>query len=125
MQAKPWQIAVIALAFVAVGGSTAYLVTRSGTKVPTRANLVDVTTGQIYEWDKARYRTVLPAPSPEAPSEFRLVPVTKDASGKWLLTDNGRNMLKAITAKPTAIDTSTGEVISSAGGIKSYVPPTN
>jgi hypothetical protein len=121
MKAKPWQIAIIALAFVAVGAAAAYMFSGSGPDVPTRITLIDVTTGQLYDWDMKRYRVALPAPEP-ASREYRLVPVLKK-DGVWELTGNGRSMLKGITAKITAVNAKTGEVVQASADVKEYVPP--
>jgi hypothetical protein len=122
MQAKPWQIVVIALALVAAGASTAYMLSQSGPKFPTKITLMDVTTGQLFEWDTKKYRVSLPAADP-ASGEYRLVPVEKGEGGAWILTGNAKGMLRSITSKVTAVDTKTGEVTGASSDVKRYVPP--
>lgn len=122
MQARPWQIAIIALSVVAAGASSAYLLTRSGPNIPTRMTLVDVSTGKLYELDKAKYRVLLPARSPDD-GEIRLVPVAKDESGKWVVTGNGMAMLKGLTTKITAVNIETGEVTPAGSKVEKYIPP--
>ena len=123
MKARPWQIVIIALAFIAVGASAAYMWSQGGgPDIPTRITLIDVTTGQLYEWNMKKYRVSLPAPDP-ATGEYRLVPVLKKEEGGWELTGNARTMLRGIKSKFAAVDAKTGAIIETSSEIKTYVPP--
>jgi hypothetical protein len=121
MKAKPWQIVVIALAFVAVGASAAYMLTSSGPDIPSRITLVDVTTGQLYEVNLKKYRVVLPARDPEQ-KQMRLFPVKKSGAG-WVLTDTGMGMIRGTDLDTKAVNLSTGEVTNASADVRQYVPP--
>ncbi len=122
MKAKPWQIVIIALAFVAVGASAAYMLSQSGPKIDTKLTLIDVTTGQLYEVNLKKHRVALPARDPEK-GEYRLFPVRKNDDGKWVLTDNGRGMIRGTTLAAKAVNIETGEVLESSDSVQDYSPP--
>ena len=121
MKAKPWQIVVIALAFIGVGAALTSIVSPSGPDVPTRIMLVDVTTGQLYEVNLKRHRTGLPARDPEH-KQHRLFPVKKAGSG-WVLTENAMGMIRGTALEVKAVDLRTGEVTHASADVKQYVPP--
>lgn len=121
MKAKPWQIVVIALAFIAVGASTAYMLTSSGPNVPSKIMLVDVSTGQLYEVNLRKHRVVLPARDPDQ-KQYRLFPIKKSASG-WTLTESGMAMIRGTDVDVKAVNLSTGEVTQASSDVRQYVPP--
>lgn len=123
MKAKPWQIAIIALALVATGASTAYMLSQSGgVKIDTKLTLVDITTGQLYEVNLKKHRVALPARDPEK-GEYRLFQVRKSDDGKWFLTENSRGMLRTTKFSTKAVNAETGEVIEASPEITAYTPP--
>lgn len=121
MKAKPWQLVVIALAFVAAGASAAYMLTNAGPKVPSRIMLIDVSTGQLYEVNLKRYRVGLPARDPDQ-QQYRLFPVQKEGTG-WVLTENGRGMIRGTDVDTKAVDLTTGAVVQASQDVREYVPP--
>lgn len=84
--------------------------------------LIDVRTGEVYEWDTRDIGAVaLPAPHPET-GAVALVPIYELESGRWSVTERDLGLLKHLDdgVEVHAIDPATGVVRSTAGGVKTY-----
>lgn len=121
MQAKPWQVVVIALSIVATGIATACM-WPSGPDIPTRLKLINIASGQVYEVDLAAHRVALPARDPET-GEYLLVPIRQHDTGEWFLTETAMGMVDPLKLNTAAVNLKTGAVRSPITAIKHYRPP--
>jgi hypothetical protein len=95
-------IALVAGVYFSMGGPEPVL-TRS-------VVLVDVSTGQLFEFSTKDYSVVLPGKNPDT-GKISLLPVRKDANGKWQISGRYLGELDRLDEKPTAVkDRKTGEV---------------
>lgn len=72
--------------------------------------LVDVTNGQLFEFATDKKAVALPEKNPETGQET-LLPVLKEADGKWRVSPRHLGIMTEIKPQPSAlVDTKTGEV---------------
>lgn len=91
--AKPWQIALIALAIVVLLGSLAWRMTHSETVSYVQDFiLVDVETGELFKVHRPTDRSLpIPAINP-ATERLSLYPATKSGDG-WVVAETSRQFL--------------------------------
>ncbi len=106
--AKPWQIALIALAIVVLLGSLAWRITHSeSVDLAQEFLLVDVETGQLYKVHRPSDRSLpVPATNPDTQKDT-LFPV-EQTNGDWIVGHLYRSMLSKESA--AVEDVSAGKV---------------
>ncbi len=83
-KAKPWQLVVVVLGFLALGVSLYFALTKETVQLASTVTLVDVETGQLYKAPFPTRRSVVyPAINPSTKAET-LMPVDK-VEGKWFI----------------------------------------
>jgi hypothetical protein len=81
--AKPWQIAVIAIgALGAIGGVTYVILHDEPVDLKHEVTLADVSTGELYTVSTKKRPVIIPEVSPTSGKQT-LVRVQKDPQGKW------------------------------------------
>ncbi len=83
-KAKPWQLVVVILGFLALGVSLYFALTKETVQLADSVTLVDVETGQLYKSPfPSRRSVVYPATNPITKSDT-LMPVDQ-VEGKWFI----------------------------------------
>lgn len=112
-QAKPWQIAVVALGLIGgVGGVVYSFRSNPGLNLADSVPMVDVMTGELYDFEVPKKGSlVFPEINPTTGKET-LFPIIKDDAGNWKLAERYAGGLKLLKAKPEelAVDSATGIV---------------
>ncbi len=92
--AKPWQIALIALALVVLLGSLAWRISHSETvSYAQDFILVDVETGELFKVHRPTDRSLpIPAINP-ATERLSLYPAARDGNG-WVVEESSRQFLE-------------------------------
>ena len=83
---KPWQIVLLVVAAVVLGGSL--WISLGGSRVPNPSDVIvaDVESGDLYVLDTSGRKIVLlPATNPETGART-LFPVRKEEDGSWVIT---------------------------------------
>jgi len=109
--ARPWQIAVFAVALVAICGSLAWSLTR-GPKVNLdhRVILVDMTSGALFDFSTRHAPVILPELHPDTGKPC-LLPATEAQDGTWFVDKRFLVHLRDIEGEPVAlVNQETGEV---------------
>lgn len=106
--AKPWQIALIALAIVVLLGSLAWRITHSeSVNYQQEFVLVDVETGELFKVHRPSDRS-LPTPAMNPVTErITLFPAAKDGE-TWIVPEQYRKYLEA--GMPAVEDISSGRL---------------
>lgn len=108
-------VACAALVLQVVGG-------KSGDPLGHVHRLIDVRTGEVYEWNTRDIgAVVLPARHPET-GTVALVPINEFEPGKWSISERDLQLLQHLDdgVSVTAVDPATGAVKSTKGGVKTY-----
>lgn len=112
-QAKPWQIAVVALGLLGGVGGVVYAVrSNPGIELASSVPMVDVITGELFDFEIPKKGSlVFPEINPATGKET-LFPVIKDEAGNWKLAERYAGGLQDLKMKPEelAVDRATGAV---------------
>lgn len=122
MNAKPWQIALIVIGLAVGLGSAAWVTFGGdGVRLPTTHFLIDVESGDIFEFDSRKKQLVVPARHPES-GRTTLIRVIKDEEGAWYVSQRELGLLRVMDkdVKVSAIDPSTGQLTGAAPKPKTY-----
>jgi len=111
-QIKPWQIAVIVIGGLCALGAGAYLLLfpGDGIKLSSSMTMADVSTGELFEFDVSGGKAVFPPEVNPDTGKRTLLPVGKEADGKWRVGSRYLAGLGEVEGKPDAVDPKTGEV---------------
>jgi len=110
MQAKPVQIAVIAIGLIV--GLAGLFLAFSGNSGPNLADkmiLVDVTTGDTFAVSLKGRSVMLPSKNPET-QQRTLFPIEQDESNAWRISPRYRSGLEDIENVSSKINRDTGAV---------------
>ncbi len=114
MSLKPWQIGLFALAIVAVG-AVAWIAFRPSTAESSLRRsliLVDVTTGELFEYSTKRRPALIPERNPDT-GEAMLIPAVEGDAG-WEIAPRYLDVLKdmieskAVPRDRVVVDPGTG-----------------
>jgi hypothetical protein len=122
MKAKPWQIALIVIGLaVGIGSAAWFSFGGDDVRLPTTHFLVDVESGEIFEFDSRKHQLVLPARHPET-GRSTLIRLIKDDEGNWYVSERELGLLRIMDkdVKVQAIDPSTGNLTGQAPRPKTY-----
>ena len=110
-QLKPWQIVLFVLAIAALSFGIFKSCSGQNLDLANSIVMVDVETGELFSFDIGGKRGVgVPNFNPDS-GKLSLLPVTKDETGTWRLTDRAKPIVKDLEVKASAIvDIDTGEV---------------
>ncbi|MEK6703596.1 MAG: hypothetical protein AABZ53_15145 [Planctomycetota bacterium] len=109
-QIKPWQIAVIVAAVLAVAAAAYWTI--SGNDMPKmshRVVLVDITTGELFEASTARKSAIIPEKNPTS-GTYTLFPVAKGADGVWKVPPRYLESMEKDTKATALVSAKSGEV---------------
>lgn len=90
-----------------------------GVKLAHKVMLVDVTNGQLYEASTAKKAILEPALAPDGSSR-RLLRVSKEDSGKWVVAGRSMSLLDDLGVEAKAIDAESGEVLTPSASVVRY-----
>lgn len=108
---KPWQIAIFAVAIVAIVVSFTLTQCRGdNVRMQHEMVLVDVKSGALYRVSARRERPILPPERHPETGEHSLMPVSQDSDGRWMILQRHLPMIAEMDVSPDAIDMSTGAV---------------
>ncbi len=111
-QLKPWQIVlfVAAIGALAMGAWWSY---GRGPKAKStnRTVLVDVTTGELFEFSTKKFGVVLPERNPDT-GLIALLPVVQTESGDWVIDRRylSPGVLDGVEGDPKMLDPGSGKV---------------
>lgn len=126
---RPWHLALFALAGIAVVVSLVFSLGSDNTPTMSkRVVLVDVTSGELYEFSTRKRPSIIPERHPQSGVRV-LYPARKDEAGKWFVEGRYINaVLEDKSLKPAAlINPDTGELKTQGDSPKSaqfFVPKT-
>lgn len=108
---KPWHYALFVAAIGALAFASFSAFSKPSARVAKSMLMVDINTGQLYEFDISKVSMIIPEVSPETGKQT-LYPVRKGEDGKWYASPR---YIEAIDPKtdgePTAlVSAETGEV---------------
>jgi hypothetical protein len=110
---KPWQIAILVIGGLCVVGAGAYSFLFSGDtiKLSSSMTMVDVSTGELFEFDVSGGKAVFPPELNPNTGKRALLPVGKSEDGKWRIGTRYLEGLSGVEVKPDAlVDLKSGEV---------------
>jgi hypothetical protein len=110
-QAKPWQVAVVAVGVIVLGISLYFSVFRNGgAEFVSRVYMVDVTTGKLYQFDRPNDRVAISWPAEDPKTKQRvLYKVARDPdTKKWMVNERVLGDLNASKLPIKGLDAKTG-----------------
>jgi hypothetical protein len=117
---KRWQVAVLIGGGLAVIASGWYWLARTGSSVKLASSIVmvDVTSGELFEYSVGGRRAVMvPGRHPDS-GALVLLPVYRNEAGQWLVGERDRGALEQMEGPATAIDPGTGAVNVRSGRVR-------
>jgi len=109
---KPWQIVLFVAAIGAVVFGAWWTLGRGPKAKSThQALLVDVTTGELYEFSTKRKGVVIPERNPDS-GKISLFPVHQDEQGNWIIESRylSDDAIAEVEGEPKNVNYSTGRV---------------
>ncbi|MBK7405405.1 MAG: hypothetical protein IPJ41_12430 [Phycisphaerales bacterium] len=122
-QVKRWQIVVFVAAVAAMAFGVWWSLGRGPTaKSSHETLLVDVTTGDLFDFSTKNKGVVIPERNPDT-GKIALFPVQKTEGGEWVVESRylGKTALKEVEGDPKMLDAGTGKVKVSSETPKRYV----
>lgn len=111
-QVKRWQILVFVAAVVAMAFGLWWSLGRGPkAKSSHETLLVDVTTGDLFDFSTKNKGVVIPERNPDT-GKIALFPVQKSEDGDWVVDARylGRSALREVEGEPKMLDPGTGKV---------------
>lgn len=112
MQLRPWQIVLFVVAIAALVFGMWWSFGRGPrAKSSNQALLVDVTTGELFQFSTKRKGVIIPERNPES-GKIALFPVSKDGQGNWVIESRylSKDAIEEVEGEPTNVDFSSGRV---------------
>ena len=109
---KPWQIALFVAAIAALAFGMYWSFFRGPKAESTnRTVLVDVTTGELFEFSTKKRGVVIPERNPDS-GKIALFPATENDQGQWVVERRyyAGGALEEVEGDPAKLDQSTGVV---------------
>ena len=106
---KPWQIAVIVAALLAVSYTVYRSLTSDALKLSSHMTLVDITSGDLFETSTSSRSALIPEKNPDT-GAFTLFPVAKDDKGVWRVSTRYLSGLDPKVQATALVSPQTGEV---------------
>lgn len=114
-EVKPWQVILIVASFLVLAGSVWFFGFRPTDDSRLMANslvLIDVESGQLYEFDlKGRRGVIIPERHPES-GKLSLIPVFQDEAGAWVVGERDISSIGLVEVPVSAVDPRSGKVLS-------------
>ncbi|MEX2217529.1 MAG: hypothetical protein WD749_02115 [Phycisphaerales bacterium] len=109
-KAKTWQIAIIAVAAVALAVSLFFTLRGDGVDLDSSLRMADVGTGEVFSLPigKGPNAAMIPGKNPRT-GEMTLLPII-EKDGRWFLRERYAVSLKSIQGSHAAVDEKTLEV---------------
>lgn len=109
-QAKPWQIAVVAVGLMVLGISLYMSLFRGGgPEFADRVYMVDVTTGKLYQFDRPNDRVMISWPAEDPKTKQRvLYKAMRDDKNNWMVNERVLGDLAASKLTLKGVDPKTG-----------------
>jgi len=107
---KVWHIVLFVAAATALGFSVWW--STSGPPKPKsthRVVLVDVTTGDLFQFSTEKRAVIIPERNPDT-GRIALFPVSKSEDGRWLIERRYLESLNEVEGEPVKLDARTGQV---------------